>query len=158
MVAVFKAHEASISTADLAKGLKSDDVLAVLRPGLLKLGFEVEAGKSEQEKIPRPVTFGENGIPNLQYEIDAYHPGWECGLEVEAGRAMMGNAVFRDLIQACVMVGVEHLILAVPNAYKYRGQGKPMMSKDYDKTIAVADALYGHTRLAMPYNLTVVGY
>ncbi len=30
----------------------------------------------------------------------------------------MGNAVYRDLIQALIMVQVDHLVLAVPNAYK----------------------------------------
>jgi hypothetical protein len=32
---------------------------------------------------------------------------------VEAGRAWMGNAIYRDLLQALVMVQVDHLILAV---------------------------------------------
>ena len=158
VVAVFEAHEALIGTAALTKGLTSDEVLAVLRPDLVSVGFEVEAGKSDEEKILRPVFFGENASPTLQYEIDAYHSGWECGLEVEAGRALMGNAVYRDLVQACVMVRVNYLVLAVPNSYKFRGQGKPTVSKDYEKTIAVADALYGHTRLVMPYDLIVVGY
>src|SRR5215217_7900285 len=72
---------------------------------------DVKAGK-----IERPVFYGENGIPTLRYEIDAYHPDWRCGLEVEAGRAWMGNAVYRDLIQAAVMVGVQHLCLAVSNS------------------------------------------
>ena len=158
IVAVFEAHEALIGTATLAKGLTSDEVLAVLRADLVNLGFEVEAGKSDDQKIVRPVFFGENASPTLQYEIDAYHPDWECGLEVEAGRALMGNAVYRDLVQACVMVRVEYLVLAVPNSYKFRGQGKQIISKDYEKTLAVADALYGHTRLVMPYDLIVVGY
>ena len=50
--------------------------------------------------------FGENAAPSLQYEIDAWHPEWQAGLEIEAGRAWMGNAVYRDLIQALVMVNV----------------------------------------------------
>ncbi|MCH7656198.1 MAG: hypothetical protein IIC95_09500 [Chloroflexi bacterium] len=158
VVAVFEAHEPSISTTELVKGLTSNAVLTVLRPALMKLGFEVEAGKHKEEKILRPVFFGENGKPILQYEIDAYHADWECALEVEAGRAWMGNAVYRDLVQACVMVRVKYLVLAVPNTYKFQGQGKPMVSRDYENTIAVADALYGHTRLVMPYDLIVIGY
>jgi hypothetical protein len=70
----------------------------------------------------------------------------------------MGNAVYRDLIQALVMVHVDHLILAVPNADKYKSGGKTVSSSDYDNTVAVADALYGHTRLRLPYGLTVIGY
>jgi len=30
----------------------------------------------------------------------------------------MGNAIYRDLIQALVMVQVDHLVLAVSNIYK----------------------------------------
>jgi hypothetical protein len=93
----------------LVKGLTSDAVLAVLHPQLEALGFQVEKGKVREQKIERPVFFGENGIPALRYQIDAYHPGWRCGLEVEAGRAWMGNAIHRDLIQALVMVQVDHM-------------------------------------------------
>ena len=80
------------------------------------------------------------------------------GLEVEAGRAILGNAVFRDLFQAMVMVDVDHLCIAVPISYKYKSNGKPMTSKYYEKTVAVADALYGHSRVTMPFGLTVIGY
>jgi hypothetical protein len=72
LVEVFRLHEDEISTAKNAKGLKSDQVLAVLRPRLLELGFTVEAGKQASQKIRRPVFFGENALPDLQYQIDAY--------------------------------------------------------------------------------------
>lgn len=158
VINIFKEHESLISTLELNKGLTSDVVLQQVRPGLLSLGFIVEGSKARTEKIKRPVFFGENGIPALQYEIDAYHPGWKCGLEVEAGRAWMGNAVYRDIIQALVMVELEFLILAVPNGYRYQSGGKTVVSRDYANTVAVADALYGHSRLQMPYRLSVVGY
>jgi hypothetical protein len=60
-------------------------------------------------------------------------------LEIEAGRAWMGNAVYRDLIQALVMVEVDVLALAVPNGYRYKSGGKTMVSKDYSNTCAVTD-------------------
>jgi hypothetical protein len=104
------------------------------------------------------VFFGENGEPSLRYEIDAYHPEWRCGLEVEAGRAIMGNAIFRDLFQAMVMTDVDHLCLAVPNSYKYFAKGKSLTKACYEKTTSVAEALYGHSRVAMPFGLTVIGY
>src|ERR1700750_2649904 len=96
--------------------------------------------------------------PTLQYEVDAYHADWKCGLEVEAGRAWMGNAIYRDLIQALVMVNLDHLILAVPNTYKYLSNGKRCISHDYQNSLAVADAIYGHSRMQMPFGLTVIGY
>src|SRR6516164_1093165 len=119
IINVFQAHEPLVCTMTLEKGLTSDAVLAELRADLSGLGFAVELGKTSGARIKRPVFFGENGAPDLQYEIDAFHAEWRCGLEIEAGRAWMGNAVYRDLIQALVMVELEHLILAVPMAYKY---------------------------------------
>jgi hypothetical protein len=70
----------------------------------------------------------------------------------------MGNAVYRDLIQALVMVQVDHLILAVSNSYKYKSAGKAQVSTDYKNTCAVADAPFMHSRLKLPYGLTVLGY
>jgi hypothetical protein len=125
---------------------------------LASLGFQVETSKQKAGKINRPVFYGENGVPQLNYQIDAFHPEWRCGLEIEAGRGWMGNAVYRDLIQALVMVNVDHLILAVANSYKYQSGGKLTVSSDYANTVSVADALYGHTRMRLPYGLTVLGY
>jgi hypothetical protein len=158
VVEVFRSIEHTVCTKTLAKGLTSDEVLAELRPGLSSLGFEVEGGKLAADKIKRPVFFGENGAPRLQYEVDAFHPAWRCGLEVEAGRGWMGNAVYRDLIQALVMVNLDILIVGVANTYKYKSGGRNCTSADYENTLEVADALYGHSRIQMPYRLVVVGY
>jgi hypothetical protein len=156
IVAVFIQLEASISTSTLSKTLTSDTALATLRTPLLEMGFQLEQGKERESRIIRPVFFGLNGHPEKTYSVDAYHPKWKCGMETEAGRAVGGNSIYRDLIQALVMVEVEHLVLAVPNAYKY-GK-KNTVTDDFKHTIGVANALFGHTRIAMPYGLTVIGY
>lgn len=70
----------------------------------------------------------------------------------------MGNAVYRDLIQSLVMVELDHLILAVPQTYKYLSNGQPLTSRDFDKTKALVETLYGHTRMKLPYSLTLIGY
>lgn len=158
IVGVFRKYEQAIATELLAKGLTSNEVLAILAPELENSGFAVETGKMKSQKLERPVFFGENGKPLLNYQIDAYHNDWRVGLEVEAGRAWMGNAIYRDLIQAAVMVGVETLALAVPNVYRYSSGGRPSISRDYENTKAVADALYGHSRLKLPYRLVLIGY
>lgn len=158
VVALFKKHEQTISTVLLEKGLTSDEVLAVMAEDLASLGFLVETSKAKADKIERPVFFGENGNATLNYQIDAYHPVWKCGLEIEAGRAWMGNAVYRDLIQAAVMVGVDHLLLAVPNTYKFKSSGKTTISRDYENTRDLAEAVYGHSRVTLPYRLAVIGY
>ena len=54
------------------------------------------------------------------------------------------------------MVEVQHLVLGVPNAYKY-GK-KNTVTDDFKHTVSVANALFGHTRITMPYGLTVIGY
>jgi hypothetical protein len=56
------------------------------------------------------------------------------------------------------MVQVDHLILVVPNGYRYMSGGKPSASSDYKNTCTVADALYMHSRLRLPFALTVIGY
>ncbi len=155
---VFVAHKSTISTLENEKGKQSNQVLELIRPNLVELGFEVEKGKSIDSKIKRPVFFGENANPSLQYEVDAWHPTLCIGLEVEAGRAKMGNAIYRDLIQALVMVELDYLVLAVPLAYKYQSGGRTVVSKDYEHTVSVAEALYGHSRISMPYGLCVLGY
>lgn len=158
IVSVFRKHESRIGTMHLKKGLASNEVLMAIRDDLVMLGFEVEASKIKADKIQRPVFFGENGQPTLMYEIDAYHPIWRCGFEVEAGRAWMGNAIYRDLIQGLVMVQVDTLVLAVPNAYRYLTGGREIINQDYDKTRKVAETLYGHSRVRLPYRLILIGY
>ena len=155
---VFRSNEAKIGTERSTKGLKSDEVLAVLRPELEGLGFEVERGKRKVDKIERPVFYGENGAPTVRFEIDAFHTEWQCGLEIEAGRAWLGNAVYRDLILASVMANVDHLVLAVPNAYRYRSGGRPKTGRDYDRTRKLSETIFSHRRLTLPYDLTVIGY
>ena len=70
----------------------------------------------------------------------------------------MGNAVYRDLVQALVMVDMKHLVLAVSQEYRYKAGGRTIISRDYDKTVAVAQAIYAHSRIEMPYSLCVIGY
>jgi hypothetical protein len=154
VVSAFRANESTIATEDLEDGLKSDEVLGAVRPALGDLGFDVETGKAKTDKIHRPVLFGKNAEPELRYEVDAYHDEWNCGLEVEAGRAWKGNAIYRDLIQAAMMVRVDTLALAVPNVYNYSRGENPA----FDKTNAVVETLFTATRLDLPYDLILIGY
>lgn len=158
VVEVFRAHEDEIGTTDNLDALKSDQVLSRLRTDLEDLGFEVESGKKKEDKIERPVFFGEDGEPAVRYEIDAFHPEWNCGLEVEAGRGWKGNAVYRDLILASVMVNVDHFILAVANEYSYKSGENVINSYDYRNARNLAETIHGHDRLTLPYGLTVLGY
>ncbi len=155
---IFRDHENEISTTILKKGLTSDEVLHVIRRDLEQLGFECEKSKVRSGKINRPVLFGENGKSEVSYDIDASHSEWQAVLEVEAGRAWKGNAIYRDLIRASIMVGVKYLILAVPNKYQYYVAGKISVSTDYENTRDLANALYGHDTFQLPCNLMLIGY
>ncbi len=89
-VEVVQGAEAKISTVEHKTGLGSDAVLSELASGLLALGYAVESGKTKAAKIRRPVLFGENGNPEVNYEIDAFHDELGIAVEVEAGRGAAG--------------------------------------------------------------------
>lgn len=158
IVQVFRSHEEEIRTKGQQNGLKSNQVLRAVRRDLKQLGFEVEEGRKKGEKIKRPVFFGEDGSPTVRYEVDAFHREWQCGLEVEAGRGWKGNAFYRDLILAAVMVDVDHFMVALANEYSYKSGGRTATSYDYRNAANLAETIYSHDRLTLPYSLTVVGY
>jgi hypothetical protein len=102
-------------------GLKSDQVLAVLAPGLLDAGYTVEASKTKADRIRRPVLFGEHGKERVAYEVDAIHDQLGVVVEIEAGRGARGNAVYRDLIRASLLVDARYLALGVMREYRCTG-------------------------------------
>jgi hypothetical protein len=141
------------------KRMESNDVLGVIAPGLAALGFAVELGKTRDRKLPRPVFFGDEGAFLRTYEIDAFEPGNGVALEVEAGRATMGNAVYRDLVQASLMVDARFLTLAVPVEYRYKSGNRTAREPSYAKTYSVVEAIYGSPRLTLPFEgLLLIGY
>jgi hypothetical protein len=139
--------------------MQSNDVLGVIASGLQALNFTVETGKQKAGTLPRPVFFGEEGVPSRTYEIDAFEPDEGIALEVEAGRATMGNAIYRDLIQASLMVDARFLALAVPIEYRYKSGGRTVPERSYEKTYSVVEAIFGSPRLVLPFEgLLLVGY
>ena len=160
LIAVFTAARGQIDSAvTYEKRMESNEVLRVLTDGLKALGFVVEEGKTKLGKLPRPVFFGDEGTYLRTYEIDTFEPTHGIALEVEAGRATMGNAIYRDLIQASLMLDARFLVLAVPIEYRYLSKGKQMKEASYAKTYSVVEAIYGSPRLALPFEgLLLVGY
>jgi hypothetical protein len=145
------------STIDSEKnrGVVSDVCLAALRPGLESLGFEIEGGKLAKQKIRRPVLFGENGKPEVSYEVDGFHREASAVLEIEAGRGAANNADYRDLIRAGLMVGVDYLVLAMMREYR---AGKQII-RSYEQTQRRLDAIYASDRLKLPLKgVLLVGY
>lgn len=155
LVRTFRNHQARIDSLDKAKDhLKSNQVLDVLAPDLRELGFVVEGGKDSF--INRPVYFEEYGKAARAYRIDSYHPELKLGLEVEAGRATKGNAVYRDIIQTSLLVGVENFALAVPQSYSY---GDDQEEPSYKVAKSILDATYSSDRLRLPFqSVLLIGY
>jgi hypothetical protein len=159
LIGVFHTHRNKIDSFVVHdEAMKSDAVLEVIADDLEGLlGFQVERGKKKAGKLHRPVFFGDRGSYLRAYEIDAFQKDHGIALEVEAGRATMGNAIYRDLIQASLMVDARFLALAVPQEYRY-GE-KPTKEPSYTKTYSVVEAIYGSRRLLLPFDgLLLIGY
>jgi hypothetical protein len=149
---------------DTTKGLqkKSDEVLAILRPGLESLKFEVEKGKKAEQKIQRPALFGEMGEPGHKYEIDAYKADEGLVLEIEAGRAIKGNAIYRDLIQMSLMLDARFAIIAMPLAYRHKQKKQHTVTVEVPSYLSgkkLLEAIYASPRLHLPFDgILLVGY
>ena len=131
--------------------LKSDEVLQILRPRLENIEFTIEKGKARGQKIHVPVLFGLNDSVDQSFEADGLSNDGRIVLEVEAGRAVANFAFLKDIFQACMMHGVEFLILAVRNNYKN--------TNDFQKVYTFLETLYISGRLALPLKgIILIGY
>jgi hypothetical protein len=153
-----RASESEIRS-DLVDGLTSDAVLAKLRPGLVALGYEVEAGKKAEQKIRRPVLFGEQGIERVAYEVDAVHDELGIVVEVEAGRGARGNAAYRDLVRTSLIVGADYLVLGLMVGYRHKSGGKDVVVSSYREVKDQLEAIYASGRLGLPFKgILLFGY
>lgn len=153
VIAVFEAAEPVIGSTGpaAAESLSSDRVLAIVRDPLLLLGYRVEAGKRTDEKVGVPVLFGRNGVVEKAFEADAFHVGTGTVIEIEAGRAVVNNAVMKDLFEACMMHGVDYAVIAVRNLYQ--------RSRDFETVNAWFETLYVSRRLQLPLKgVLLIGY
>jgi hypothetical protein len=149
IVAVFQGVESSIASD--SHDLPSNGVLLKIAPGLTSLGFGVESGKKEHEKIVVPVLFGLKGEPEKSFNADAYWEEKGFVVEVEAGRAVVNNQFLKDLFEACMMNGVEYLCIAVRKRYARKN--------DFEEVVRFFEALYASDRLKLPLTgILVVGY
>lgn len=145
--------------AEEAARLTSDTVLASLRPGMEELGYQVESGKSQGQKIQRPVLFGENGRAEVMYEIDAFHDQLGIAVEVEAGRGAFGNAGYRDIVRTSLLLDANFFVLMMPTTYRYKSGGKDLSANAYAKTRDQLSAIYASQRLRLPFEgVLLIGY
>lgn len=131
--------------------LSSNEVLTILRKMLLAVPMQVEKGKAKGSKIPVPVLFGLNNKIDQHFDADALSSDGKIVLEVEAGRAVDNYQFLKDIFQACMMYGVEYLVLAVRNDYRKHD--------DFKKIYSFLETLYISNRLHLPLKgILLVGY
>jgi hypothetical protein len=131
--------------------LSSNEVLALLRPHLLMTGMNVEEGKKDNQKIKIPVLFGLDNKIDKYFNADAVSSNGKVVIEVEAGRAVENYQFLKDIFQACMMHGVEYLVLAVRNTY--RGHD------DFKQIYTFLETLYISSRLHLPLKgILLIGY
>ena len=149
---IVKAFEAVNATIDsYTHQLKSDEVLTAVRPGLEVLGFAVEKSKKSDDLVAVPVLYGVNGRIEKSFEADGYLSTAGYVIEVEAGRAVVNYQFLKDFFEACTMVGVDKLCIAVRNQYR--------TFNDFDRVCKFFEAMYASNRLGIPLSgLLKIGY
>lgn len=149
IICAFKAIETDIDSK--SSTLKSNDVLEKLRPHLENIGFIVEKGKGKNEKIDVPVLFGINNQIDKMFYADALSKDGRIVIEVEAGRATENNQFLKDIFEACMMYGVDYLVLAVRNRYRAH--------EDFYIISTFLETMYISNRIHLPLKgILLVGY
>jgi hypothetical protein len=131
--------------------LVSNDVLALLRPYFEEIGFDVETGKSKDEKIDVPVLFGVDNRIDKSFYADALSQDGRIVIEVEAGQATENHRFLKDIFEASMMFDVEYLVLAVRNRYRTHN--------DFERVFTFLETLYISNRLHLPLKgILLIGY
>lgn len=145
----FNCHITEIESP--AQNLTSNEVLNVISPELKDLGFRVEESKASEDIIKVPVLFSLNNRIDKFFDADAVSNDGRIVIEVEAGRAYSNNQFLKDVFQACMMYGVDYLIIAVRN--DYRGHA------DFDTIFNFFETLHINGRLQLPLKgIVLIGY
>jgi len=145
----FEKVDAKINSAK--NNLNSNSVLENLSPQLNTLGFIVEKGKKAHSKIRVPVLFGQNNSIDKEYNADALSADGRVVIEVEAGQATENNKYMKGIFQACLMFGVEYLVLAVREKYRTH--------LDYEIVYTFLETLYISGRIQLPLKgVLLIGY
>lgn len=121
------------------------------------MDYKVESGKADQIFVP--VLFGENDSVDKYFAADALSADGKIVIEVEAGRAVMNNQFLKDIFQACMMLEVEYLVIAVLNKNSHKCGGKTIDSPDFQKVKTLLETLYVSNRFRLPLKgILLIGY
>jgi hypothetical protein len=145
----FRKHYKEISSQHHT--LSSNGVLELLRLDLESVGYTVETGKRDSEKIKVPVLFGYNNYIDKSFNADALSSDGKTVIEVEAGRAVDNNQFLKDIFQASMMHEVEFLIIAVRQCYREKN--------DFEKVYLFLETMYISNRIKLPLKgILLIGY
>ena len=152
---VFRHHEEEIRSDRASKRLSSEQVLTLLSRDLVSLGFMIEKVKHDQ-KIPAAAVAEGDGRRNIHFDV--YQPQWLCCLAIEDGHdwANIGSAM--DLVEPLLVSNADTLCLAVPLAEEQAQGGAPRRAGEYERTVSLAEVVYGHSRVKLPKRLLLIGY
>lgn len=149
VVVVFQNNEEEIASSKHQRS--SNEVLHFLSDDIAALGYQVETGKKDKDKIKVPVLFGRNGSLEKYFEADCYNKHARVVIEVEAGRAVVNYQFLKDIFEASVMYDVDYLVMAVRNLYRKK--------RDFEIVTKFLDTLYASNRLKLPLKgILVIGY
>ncbi len=149
VVSAFKSVESSIDSA--THNLSSNAVLKIVGPHLMGLKYRVETGKGKSEKIDVPVLFGLGNTVDKQFYADALSDDGRIVIEIEAGQALDNHRFLKDIFEACMMFGVEYLILAVRNRYRSH--------QDFERIYTFLETMYVSNRIKLPLSgILLIGY
>lgn len=149
VIECFKRVESEIDSSN--NTLISNEVLAKVRPFLEQVGYNVELGKSSNQKIDVPVLFGKDNIIDKSFYADALSADGRIVVEVEAGQATENHRFLKDIFEACMMFDVEYLVLAVRNSYRSHD--------DFSRIYTFLETLYISNRLKLPLKgILLIGY
>ena len=131
--------------------LNSNRVLEIVKPKLEEINYIVEKSKAASDKVKIPVMYGENGVPELTFEVDAYNASEKIIIEVEAGRAVTNYQFLKDFFEACCVNDAEYLCIAVREDYRN--------NKDYQKVCDFFSSMYISNRFIIPLKgILIIGY
>ena len=149
IIDAFRAVENDIDSTQ--SSLSSNGVLEKVRPHLERIKFKVEKGKQKTNKIDVPVLFGRNNKVDKMFYADALSEDGRIVIEIEAGRATENNQFLKDIFEACMMYGVDDLVLAVRNVYRDH--------EDFNKVSVFLETLYISNRIHLPLKgILLIGY
>ena len=149
IIDAFRAVENDIDSTQ--SSLSSNGVLEKVRPHLERIKFKVEKGKQKNNKIDVPVLFGRNNKVDKMFYADALSEDGKIVIEIEAGRATENNQFLKDIFEACMMYGVDYLVLAVRNVYRDH--------EDFNKVSVFLETLYISNRIHLPLKgILLIGY